>query len=274
MNRDSAITFGHYSLVVVLAMLCVGPIYVMIMTSLKDEVLMFSRTPVWFFFPTLSNYNDVLFGENFLRYLINSVIIGLGSTVVCLALGGLAAYAIARKEFFGRGFFIYATLLIRMVPPAVMAVPIFALWGMWGLDQERMGLSFFYIAMNLPFTVWLLYSFVQQIPVDLEEAAVMDGASQFQVFYKVIFPLMKSGYAVAAIFTFRIAWNEFLLALILTDRYSRTMPVAISLFLTDEGVEWGRIMAMGSLLVIPPLVLTFFAARHIIQGLTAGAVKG
>ena len=110
--------------------------------------------------------------------------------------------------------------------------------------------------------------------MELEEAAVVDGATPFQVFTKVIFPLMKSGYAVAAIFTFRIAWNEFLLALFLTGRKSRTLPVAIQGFLTDEGVEWGRVMAMGTLIVIPSLIITFFAAKQIITGLTAGAVKG
>ena len=110
--------------------------------------------------------------------------------------------------------------------------------------------------------------------MELEEAAVVDGASPWQVFTKVIFPLMKSGYAVAAICTFRIAWNEFLLALFLTGRKSRTLPVAIRGFLTDEGVGWGRVMAMGALIVIPSLIVAFFAAKQIITGLTAGAVKG
>jgi multiple sugar transport system permease protein len=166
------------------------------------------------------------------------------------------------------------TLIIRMVPPAVLAVPIFALWLDWGIDDGRIGLVMFYTALNLPFTIWLLIGFVKQIPVELEEAAIVDGAGPFQTFFKIIFPLMRSGFAVAAIFTFRIAWNEFILALILTNRLTRTLPVAITLFLTDQGVEWGRAMAMGTLIVVPPLLITFFSARQIIAGLTAGAVKG
>ena len=166
------------------------------------------------------------------------------------------------------------TLLVRMVPPAVLAIPAFVVAIVLGIDNQLTGLIFFYTALNLPFAIWLLYGFVKQVPVEMEEAAIMDGASSWQVFTKVLFPVMKSGYAVTGIFTFRIAWNEFILALLLTNRTTRTLPVATSLFLTDTGPEWGRIMAMGTLIVIPPLMFTFFAARQIIAGMTAGAVKG
>jgi len=273
-ERSSSI---HYALVVILSLISIGPIYIMVMTSLKNEVDIFSEKPLWFFVPTLQNYQVVLTQNKFDTYLLNSLTVGLGSTLITLAFAGLAAYAIARREFLGRGFLTYGNLLIRMVPPAVIAVPVFALWLRWGYSgrpQELLGLTFFYTALNLPFAIWLLFSFVKQIPIELEEAAIIDGASPLQVFVKIIFPLMKSGYAVAAIFTFRIAWNEFLLALFLTGRKSRTLSVAIQGFLTDEGVEWGRIMAMGTLIVIPSLIITFFAAKQIIQGLTAGAVKG
>lgn len=273
-ERSSSI---HYAMVVVLSLIAIGPVYVMLMTSLKNEVDIFADKPLWFFVPTLQNYKVVLTEHHFDSYLINSLTVGLGSTILTLAFAGLAAYAIARREFWGRGFLTYGNLLIRMVPPAVIAVPVFALWMRWGYSgryEELMGLIFFYTALNLPFAIWLLFSFVKQIPVELEEAAIIDGASPLQVFRMIIFPLMKSGYAVAAIFTFRIAWNEFLLALFLTGRKSRTLSVAIQGFLTDEGAEWGRIMAMGTLIVIPSLIITFLAAKQIIQGLTAGAVKG
>lgn len=267
----------HYAMAVVLSLISIGPVYVMVMTSLKNDVDIFADKPLWFFFPTLQNYKVVLSEHHFDTYLLNSLVVGLGSTLLTLAFAGLAAYAIARREFLGRGFMTYGNLLIRMVPPAVIAVPVFALWMRWGYsgrEQELFGLTFFYTALNLPFAIWLLFSFVKQIPVELEEAAIIDGASPLQVFLEIIFPLMKSGYAVAAIFTFRIAWNEFLLALFLTGRKSRTLSVAIQGFLTDEGAEWGRIMAMGTLIVIPSLIITFFAAKQIITGLTAGAVKG
>ena len=187
---------------------------------------------------------------------------------------GLCAYALARAEFRGRKLVANATLLVRMVPPAVLAVPAFSMVLAFNLRSDLIVLIFFYTALNLPFAIWLLFGFYKQIPVELEEAAIVDGATPLQVFFKVLFPLMMSGYAVAGIFTFRIAWNEFVLALLLTGRNSRTLPVAVSSYLTDTGVEWGRIMAMGTLIVIPPLVFTFFAARQIIAGMTAGAVKG
>ncbi|MGE0314508.1 MAG: carbohydrate ABC transporter permease [Lautropia sp.] len=265
----------HYAALTVLAMICLTPIWVMIATSFKNDVVVQDAKPLWFFFvPTFENYATILTQAKFDRYLTNSVIVGVGATLLTLFFGGLAAYALARTEFRGRRLVANATLLVRMVPPAVLAVPAFAMVATLNLDQDLAVLIFFYTALNLPFAIWLLFGFYKQIPVELEEAAIIDGASSWQVFWRVLFPLMKSGYAVAGIFTFRIAWNEFVLALLLTGRNTRTLPVAAAGFITDTGVEWGRIMAMGTLIVIPPLLFTLFAARQIIAGMTAGAVKG
>ena len=267
--------FTHYTLLIVLSIVCLTPIYIMISTSFKNEVVIFDGNPVWFFFvPTLQNYTDILGDAKFDRFLTNSIIVGVASTSIVLAAGGMAAYAIARMQFRGRLAVANGALLARMVPPAVLAIPAFAVTLVLGLDSQLTSLIFFYSALNLPFAIWLLFGFVKQVPVELEEAAVVDGATPWQVFTKILFPVMKSGYAVTGIFVFRIAWNEFILALLLTDRTTRTLPVATSLFITDSGPEWGRIMAMGTLIVIPPLIFTFFSARQIIAGMTAGAVKG
>lgn len=265
----------HYAGLTLLALICLAPIWVMISTSFKSQVLIFEAKPIWFaFFPTLENYGYILTRGKFDTYLWNSLIVGTVSTFLTLFLGGLCAYALARMKFKGRGFTANATLLIRMVPPAVIAVPAFALVMMFNIESDLMVLIFFYTALNLPFAIWLLFGFYKQIPVELEEAAIIDGASALQVFFQIILPVMKSGYAVAGIFTFRIAWNEFILALLLTGRKTRTLPVAAAGFITDTGVEWGLIMAMGTLIVIPPLIFTFVSARQIIAGMTAGAVKG
>ena len=128
--------------------------------------------------------------------------------------------------------------------------------------------------MNLPFAIWILQSFIEQVPPQLEEAARMDGANPLQIFLLVVLPVIRPGLAAAAIFTFRIAWNEFILALVLTNRFTRTLLVKVSLFITEHNIEWGQIMAIGTLIAIPPLVVTFLASRQIITGLTAGAVKG
>lgn len=267
--------FLHYMTLAVLSVICLTPIYVIISTSLKNEVTIFDNVPVWFFFfPTVQNYVDIVSESKFDRYLFNSMTVGLSATILTLTTGGMAAYALARMRFPGRQSIANGALLVRMVPPAVLAIPAFAVSLVLGLDNQLGGLIFFYTAINLPFAIWLLYGFVKQVPVELEEAALIDGASPWQVFTKLLFPLMKSGYAVTGIFVFRIAWNEFILALLLTDRNTRTLPVATSLYITDSGPEWGRIMAMGTLIVIPPLIFTFFSARQIIAGMTAGAVKG
>ena len=297
MNRS---TFLQYLVLIILAFISLAPIIVMIVTSFKTQVDIMSSDSMWIFQPTMDNYAHV-FENKFGLFLQNSIIVALSSTVLSLLVAGMAAYALARLEFPGRTPVAYFTLIIRMVPPAVLAIPIFILWLNWelflfdlidatpilagmenpdpylfaeGLIDGRIGLILFYTALNLPFAIWLLIGFLRQIPGEIEEAAIVDGCSQWQVFTRIIFPLMRPGFAVAAIFTFRISWNEFLLALVLTDRNTRTLPVGITLFLTEQGVQWGRIMAMGTLIVIPPLLLTFVAARQIIAGMTAGAVKG
>ena len=268
-------TASYYAALIFLAAMALAPIWVMIATSFKNDVIVQSKEPLWFFFvPTLDNYQHILTRGKFDVYLWNSIIVGTLSTVITLFLGGLCAYAIARTEFRGRRFVANTTLLVRMVPPAVLAVPAFAMVVTLNLQNDLAVLTFFYTALNLPFAIWLLFGFYKQVPVELEEAAVIDGATPLQVFFRVLFPLVRSGYAVAGIFTFRIAWNEFILALLLTGRKTRTLPVGAAGFITDTGVEWGLIMAMGTLIVIPPLLFTFFAARQIISGMTAGAVKG
>ncbi len=274
MKRPVAVVVAHYSMLVVLAFLCVAPILVIFATSLRQQVMIFAEPLNFLFTPTLENYRAVLQEDKFDRYLGNSLFVGIVSTVITLVLGCMAAYGLARFRFPGRHTVAYTTLLLRTVPLAVLAIPVFLIWNEWRLVNSLWGLVLLYVAVNLPFTIWLLYGFVLQVPIELEEAAAMDGCGPIRIFTLVLLPLMAPGLAAAAIFTFRIAWNEFILALVLTDRSTRTLPVAASLFITDIGVDWGRVMAMGSLIAIPPLIFTFVAARQIITGLTAGAVKG
>lgn len=274
MKRHPALVGVHYTALVLLAIVCVTPIVVMFATSLKFQTQIFNTGIEFIFTPTLENYREVLGEGSFARYLTNSLVVGIVSTAITLLLGCMGAYGLARFRFRGRTTVAYATLLLRTVPLAVLAVPVFMLWSQAGLINSLPGLILLYVAVNLPFTIWLLYGFVLQVPPELEEAAAIDGCGPIRVFYKVVLPLIKPGLAAAAIFTFRIAWNEFILALVLTDRSTRTLPVAASLYITDIGVDWGKIMALGSLIAIPPLIFTFIAARQIITGLTAGAVKG
>lgn len=286
---------SRYAALIVLALITLAPVYVMFATSLKELVEIQSRVPRWIFMPTLTNYETIIGQYRFLPYLISSAVIGIGSTAITLLTAGMAAFALARMRFPGRGLIAHTTLIIRMIPPAVLAVTVIGFWIAWGigdlvpgirftlpnglgrgnfLDGSQLGLMLFYTALNLPFSIWLLFGFIRQIPVELEEAAIVDGANLLQVLFRVIFPLMGAGFAVSAIFTFRIAWNEFILALMLTDRFTKTLPVFAAEFIRDDGVQWGQMMAVGTLIVIPPMLITFFAARQIIAGVSAGAVKG
>jgi multiple sugar transport system permease protein len=274
MKRSLPLATLHYVMLILLAVICLTPILVIFATSMRQQVQIFSEPLNFLFVPTLENYRAVLQEDRLEVYLKNSLIVGIVSTLITLVLGCMAAYGLARFRFFGRTTAAYTTLLLRTVPLAVLAIPVFVIWNQWGIVNSLWGLILLYVAVNLPFTIWLLYGFVLQVPIELEEAAAMDGCGPLRVFGQVFLPLMAPGLAAASIFTFRIAWNEFILALVLTDRHTRTLPVAASLFITDMGVDWGKVMAMGSLIAIPPLIFTFVAARQIISGLTAGAVKG
>lgn len=265
---------GKSILIFILGFLYLVPVIVLFLTSFKTQIQIMEKGFGWFFMPTLMNYSNVLLEQGFLRYMTNSLIVGLVSTFFTLLIGGFASYALVRFNFFGKGTISFGTLLLRMIPPAVLVVPIYVLWSYFGLSDTRLGLIIIYVGLNLPFTIWVLISFISDVPVELEEAAVVDGCGPWRIFFTVILPLIKPGLAAAAIFTFRIAWNEFILALVLTNRITRTLPVATTIYLTDTGVEWGNITAMGTLVALPAIIFTFIAAKQLIAGLTAGAVKG
>ena len=301
---------AFYTLLVALIFMAVGPIALMFINSFKLDVDIIGGTTGLLFLPTIQNYKtalcDVLWYEpehldfcslKFGGAFINSLIIALISTALTLVIGCMAAYALVRFRFMGRDTISLTTLLVRMVPPAVLLVPVFGLWnnefcmdrnglvGGWIRDTfggrgdvclagTHSGIILIYVAMNLPFVIWILQSFIVQVPRSLEEAARVDGAGPFQVFFRVVLPLIKPGLAAAAIFTFRIAWNEYLLASALSDRNTKTVPILIVNNMSEFNVEWGVIMATGMLLATPPIIFTLFASRQIITGMTAGAVKG
>jgi len=272
---------AFYAILVTLVFMAVGPICLMFINSFKLDVDILSGTSGLLFMPTLQN----------------SLIISIISTALTLVIGCMAAYALVRFKFMGRDVASMTTLAVRMLPPAVLLVPVFGLWNNeFCIDKDSFvgelirdtfggrgdiclagthsGIILVYIAMNLPFVIWILQSFIVQVPRQLEEAARMDGAGPFQVFFLVVLPLIRPGLAAAAIFAFRIAWNEYLLASALSDRDTKTVPILIVNNMSEFNIEWGVIMATGMLLAIPPIIFTLLASRQIITGMTAGAVKG
>ncbi len=308
--QDARPNPSFYALLLALVFMAVGPIVLMLVNSFKLDVDIISGTSGLLFLPTIQNYEtalcDVLWYEpehldfcqlKFGGAFINSIIIAMISTALTLVIGCMAAYALVRFRFMGRDTASLTTLLVRMVPPAVLMVPVFGLWnnefcidkrsfvgeiirdafggrGDVCLAGTHAGIILIYVAMNLPFVIWILQSFIVQVPRSLEEAARVDGAGPFQVFFQIVLPLIKPGLAAAAIFTFRIAWNEYLLASVLSDRSTKTVPILIVNNVSEFNIEWGVIMATGMLLAIPPIIFTLFASRQIISGMTAGAVKG
>lgn len=300
---------AYYALIALLIFMSVGPVILLAANSFKLDVDITSGVGGMLFMPTIQNYETALcdilwYQPEHLRFcqirfggaFINSLIIALVSTALTLIFGCMAAYALVRFRFLGRDSLSLSTLAVRMIPPAVLLVPVFGLWnnafcldkdyGLGVLIRETFGgrgdvclagthsgIILIYVAMNLPFVIWILQSFIAQVPRSLEEAARVDGAGPFQTFFIVVLPLIKPGLAAAAIFTFRIAWNEYLLASALADRDTMTVPILI----VNNASEFdglGTIFATGMLLAIPPIIFTLLASRQIITGMTAGAVKG
>lgn len=266
--------FIKYLVVIVLTLVVLFPVYVMVVTSLKTRAQAFNDPPVWLFNPHWENYLYVLRSLNFMRYFINSVVIAVVATFLSVATGALAAYALARFKFMGKGVFSMSTLFLRTIAPAVLVIPTFVLWNRIGLVNKRLGLIIIYVALNLPFNIWLLRTFIAKLPVELEEAALIDGYNEAGIFFRIIIPLIAPGLSVASIFTFRLAWNEFALSLVLTNRYTRTLPVAVSLYISEVGIDWSHITAISTIIAIPAFVFSFVAVKNLIMGLTAGSIKG
>jgi multiple sugar transport system permease protein len=232
------------------------------------------------FDPTLDNYRQILGELKFQQYVWNSFWIACASALVCLAIGSLAAYAIARFHTGGAPFSL-TILGTQMLPPVALVIP-FYLLARQTLELGSLEISFFdrgltlaivYLSFNLPFVVWILIGFFQSIPRELEEAALVDGATRFRAFRQVVMPLALPGLMAAGIFAFVLSWNEFLFALILTGRDSRTMPVALSSLMTSQGNQVGAICAATIAMMAPIVALTWFIQRYLVRGLTFGAVK-
>lgn len=249
------------------------PVYIMFITSLKNRVDTFSIPFKFIFIPTISNY-QYAFGHEFLRYFVNSIIVTLAATFLTLAVAVFAAHACFRYDYFIIRVIRQTFMLFRMMSPAIIAIPMFLLWRQYGLLGRLEGLIIAYTGMCIPFAVWIIGSYLLDIPKEIEESAIIDGCSETKLLIRIILPLLKPGLAVAGIFCFRLCWNEFILALVLTTRATQTLPIALSLHFTEMGVLWGELNALATVVAVPAFLFAFLAARHIIEGLTAGAVKG
>lgn len=224
------------------------------------------------FTPTLENYAKIFIDETFLKYFWNSLWIGLASTLFSLAVGSLAAYSIARFRTGGQPFSL-TVLGTQMLPPVALIIPFYLLAQRFGLLDNGWALAVIYLSFNLPFVVWILIGFFQGIPRELEEAALVDGHGRLGAFWRIVLPLSLPGMLAAGVFSFVLSWNEFLFALVLTGRDSKTLPVALAGLMSSQGDQLGAICAAAMTMIVPIVALTWVIQKYLVSGLTFGAVK-
>jgi multiple sugar transport system permease protein len=262
--------------VAAIVVFCLFPFYWLLNISLKQGVDL-TGSSLFPPHPTLNNYQEIFKNPDFTKALRNSAVVALSTTVLALAVGSFCAYALARLKLKGKGVILAIVLTISTFPQIAIAAPLFKLWSDIGLFNTWLGLIIPYLTFALPLSVYILVSFFKEIPKDLEEAALVDGATHFQAFRKVVVPLAAPGLATAGILTFIGAWNEFLLAVTLTSSSkARTVPAAIAFFTgaTEHEVAYGSIAAASVVISVPLILLVLFFQKRIVAGLTAGAVKG
>jgi multiple sugar transport system permease protein len=251
------------------------PFVYMLLTSLKTPLETISVPPrllpsEW----TVANYVSALSRDGVLASFINSIVTATLSTLISLVLALPAAYAVVRYKTRTGRFFIVAALVTRMVPPIVIGVPMIGIFHNLGLSDTSVALAIAHTTISLPLSIWLMSSFFEAVPAELEEAAKIDGCSRLGALWRVVIPVTSGGVAVTAIFAFLASWNEFLFALLLTSVRAQTTPVVIANFQTQFGLDWGSMTALAVVYSVPVILLTLLLQRHIVAGLTLGAVKG
>jgi multiple sugar transport system permease protein len=260
-------------LLTAICLFCVFPFYWMVTTSLKTQAIALQSPPVWWFAPTLANYTEVLFMDRVGVSLINSIIVAVVTTALAVALGCPAAYALARFEFRGKTDLWFWFITNRFVSPVVLAFPVFLISRELGLRDTLTALILMYLTFTLPIVIWICTDQFRSIPRELDEAALLEGASQFRIFRSICLPLAMPGVAVSAILSFIFAWNELLFAYILAPKNAKTAPAMAVTFMEGYDVPYGKIMATSTLIVIPVLIFALIASKHLVRGLTMGAVK-
>lgn len=255
-----------------------APVYWLITISLKSEIDQFAQPPRWFgFTPTLEHFRTAFAAGSFGAYFWNSVIAAAGSTLAALLLGIPAAYGLARFRWPGRWRSRIADWILstRMLPPIVTIVPLFLMLREVRLIDSLAGLILVYTSFHLPFVIWMMRGFLEEVPVELEEAAMLDGESRLGALLRIVLPVAAPGVAATAVFCLVVAWNEFLFALILSQtRHAMTLPAGIAAQVTQYEIKWGAMSAAGVAAMIPVLLFAAAAQRYLVRGLSLGAVKG
>ena len=252
------------------------PLYVILVTALKEPADTFAWPPAWLFTPTLESFEKSFVrsgARSVLSFIFNSLAITLASTFFAVLLGSMAAYGLARFRFRGNKYLSFWILSTRFMPAVAFIVPIFLIVQFVGLLDSHLALIIIYTSMNLSFAIWILRGFFRDIPIEFEEAALVDGYTPWQVFWRVALPLVRPGLAATGILSAIFAWNEFLYALILTQNNAATLPVYIAGFQATLSIDWGQYMATSFFAIVPIMIFTLALQRHLVRGLTFGAVR-
>lgn len=273
MKTSRQLKAWHIILLLLIILFCVFPFYWMVTTSLKTQIVALATPPAWTFEPTFSNYTEALFEDNVGASLINSLIVAVITTILALMLGTPAAYALARFEFRGKRDLWFWFITNRMVSPIVLALPFFLIVRQLKLLDTHLVLILIYLTFNLPIVIWICTDQFRSIPRSLDEAAKLDGAGQFRIFSRICLPIAAPGIAVSAIFSFIFSWNELMYALVLTRKAARTAPAIAVSFMEGYDLPYGKIMATSTLIVVPVIIFALIASKHLVRGLTMGAVK-
>jgi multiple sugar transport system permease protein len=266
---------GFSVLVLTSLLVLIFPLLLAILTSLKSEQDIAAFPPRWLFSPTFEHYQNVFYGSGypFDLFFWNSFVISLGSSLICILVCVPAAYAMVRMNVGIKRFFPFVVSM-RLLPPIIFAIPYYMMFQFLHLLDSKTGLIWVGALMNIPLTLMLLVGFVQELPKEIEEAALIDGCNTYSILGRIVFPLIGPGAAAAAILTFIFTWNEFLFVRILSDVKATTATVGSTLFIQAYGIRWGDVAAAIVLSVIPPLLFTLFVQRYLVKGLSMGAVKG
>ncbi len=268
--------FSLYFAVVITMLLVIFPFIWMVLTSIKPAETIFDMPPeILTRHPTLVHYQRLFQVTRFFTYLKNSLIVSLSVVGVTILMSTLGAYSVTRFRYRGRRAMAYSSLFTYMFPPILLAVPLFVIMSRLKLSNTYYGLIIALLTRTLPFCLWLLWGFFKSIPLELEEAAMTDGASRLQAFWKIVLPLALPGISAAATFAFILAWNNYTYAFILmTSEEMKVLTVGMARFAAAKGVEWGLIMSSTFLFVIPALLFLGLVQRSLIKGWGAGGVKG
>ncbi|MFP3385023.1 carbohydrate ABC transporter permease [Tritonibacter sp. SIMBA_163] len=276
LRRSPAAIVAKYAALLCYLVFALFPLYWLIKIAVTPDALVFTEgTQVIPSAVTLDNFRTVLLQTDFLSYFGNSLYVSLGTAAVTTLVAAAAGYAFSRFDFAGKKLLIAVMLITQMFPLLMIIAPIYKIISQMGMLNSLTSLIVVYTAFNIPFATFLMQSFFDGIPKDLEEAAMMDGSTRFQALYKVVFPLTLPGLGATLGFVFTAAWSELLFALMLISKNdAMTFPVGLLTFVSKFSVDWGQMMAAGVLALVPSCLFFIFIQRYLVQGLTSGAVKG